>query len=158
MGWYGRCWGSTNETIPASGMRNVPIEKFLCHQKWQQRIFLVYSYRIAYNIFEVMCCGEAHCKSEYQCRRRNCGKRIPNLQGHAAYYLAGGHGASANPSGNWNSPLTENRSPFPARMPSLTRNTTSAPSASTTASGSAPLSARTSRRKPCLQKIMWSTR
>ena len=43
-------------------------------------------------------------------------------------------------------------SPFPARMPSLTRDTTSAPSASTMASGSAPLSVRTSRQEPCPRK------
>lgn len=41
-----------------------------------------------------MCLGEAHCESEYQRRRRNCGQRVPDLQGDADHHLAGSHGIS----------------------------------------------------------------
>ena len=43
--------------------------------------------------------GEAHCESEYQRRRRDCGQRVPDLQGHAAHHLAGGHGRQRIPAG-----------------------------------------------------------
>ena len=92
MRWYGGWWRSRRRQLRLKLGRAVSKTIVLPKKNRHMPVFLAYSYRIAYNIPEVMYLGEAHCESEHQRRRRDCGQRVPDLQGDAAHHLAGGHG------------------------------------------------------------------